>query len=319
MPRGRGGTGPPPPTPAPGGGRGLPAESSSAKPAPPSFLGKGAGGLGPPPVPRPRRYSASAAAADERVPRVAALRVPGFATAAQCRREPALRGQPLVLGAPKQGAWRVVALSAVAAEAGVRIGMPLAQAESLCPMLVRRPLDTAYLARESERLLAALEAHVAVEPADLGGAWLGAGVWGIGDGEVSASPSPHTLSPIPYPQRRLAWLVDALAASTGYVAAVGVAEGRGGAWIAARRAAAGTVAWVPPGETVAYLAPLPAALLPVSAEMQRRLALLGLRTIGALGALPLGAVQAQFGPEGRLAWEIAHGRDRRPLALRTPP
>src|SRR5581483_8648823 len=83
--------------------------------------------------------------------------------------------------------------------------------------------------------------------------------------------------------------------------------------------AAGTVAWVPPGATAAYLAPLPAVLLPVSAEMLRRLELLGLHTIGALAALPLGAVQAQFGPEGRLAWEIAHGRDRRPLAPRTPP
>ena len=111
--------------------------------------------------------------------------------------QPALAEQPLVLGTPKQGAWRVAALSAAAAEAGVRIGMPLAQAESLCPTLVRRPLDTAYLARESERLLAALEAHVAVEPADLGGAWLGAGVWGIGDGEVSASPIliPYLLPP----------------------------------------------------------------------------------------------------------------------------
>jgi hypothetical protein len=98
-----------------------------------------------------------------------------------------------------------------------------------------------------------------------------------------------------------------------------VAEGRGAAWIAARRAAARAVAWVPPGATAAYLAPLPAALLPVSVEMLRRLELLGLRTIGALAALPLGAVQAQFGPEGRLAWEIAHGRDRRPLAPRTPP
>ncbi|HLH26397.1 MAG TPA: hypothetical protein VK066_28080 [Chloroflexota bacterium] len=270
-------------------------------------------------MPRDRRHTASAAAADERGPRVAALRVPWFAAAAQCQREPALAEQPLVLGAPKQGAWRVAALSEAAAAAGMRVGMPLAQAESLCPTLVRRPFDPAYLAHESERLLAALEAHVAVEPAEPGSALLGTGGWGVGDGRQGSLPHPYPLPPIPQPQRRLAWLVDALAASTGYVAAVGVAEGRGAAWIVARRAAAGTVAWVPPGETAVHLASLPAALLPVSAEMRRRLELLGLRTIGALAALPLGAVQAQFGPEGRLAWEIAHGRDRRPLALRTPP
>jgi nucleotidyltransferase/DNA polymerase involved in DNA repair len=261
------------------------------------------------------------------VPRVAALRVPWFAAAAQCRREPALAGQPLALGVPKQGTWRVAAVSAAAAEAGVRVGMPLAQAESLCPTLVRRPLDPAYLAHESERLLAALEAYVAVEPAEPGGALFdgrGSDACSIphrrAGGRESIQPSTPGPWPLaPGPQCQLSWLIEALAASTGYVAAVGVAEGRGAAWIAAQRAVAGTVVWVPPGETAAYLAPLPAALLPVSAEMRRRLELLGLRTIRALAALPLGALQAQFGPEGRLAWEIAHGCDRRPLALRTPP
>ncbi|HEY7068058.1 MAG TPA: hypothetical protein VII06_41790 [Chloroflexota bacterium] len=238
-----------------------------------------------------------------------ALRVPWFAAAAQCRREPGLTGQPLVLGAPRQGGWRVAALSKEAMAAGVRVGMPLAQAESLCPALVRRPLDLAYLAHEGERVLVALEAHVAVEPAEPGGALL------LARGLKGTTPSPD----LDVERRALGWIIDAVAASTSYVAAVGVAEGRGAAWIAARRAAARAVAWVPPGATAAYLAPLPAALLPVSVEMLRRLELLGLRTIGALAALPLGAVQAQFGPEGRLAWEIAHGRDRRPLAPRTPP
>ncbi len=236
------------------------------------------------------------------VPRVAALRVPGFAAAAARRREPALAGQPLVLGAPRGGVWRVAALSAEAAAAGVRLGQPLAEAESLCPTLVRRPLDTAYLAGESERLLAALEAHVAVEP---------------------RAPGAALFRPIPFfrtgPRAALGLLIDKLAAAQGYLAAVGVADGRGVAEIAARRAAAGSVEWVPPGEAAAYLAPLPAALLPVSAAMRQRLELLGLRTIGALARLPLGAVQAQFGPEGRLAWEIAHGRDARPLAPRDPP
>src|SRR5581483_11441776 len=275
------------------------------------------------PMPRGRRGSGSAPPTDERVPRVVALRVRWLAAAAQCRRESALAGQPLVLGAPKQGAWRVAALSAAAAAAGVRVGMPLAQAESMCPAIVRRPLDLAYLAHESEPLLSVPEAHVAVAPAKpgsalCGGQGMGAGGWGAATGSLLV-PRPLAPGPPLDPHRQLAWLVDALAASTGYVAAVGVADGRGAAAIAARRAAAGAMAWVPPGETAAYLAPLPAAWLPVSAEMRRRLELLGLRTIGALAALPVGAVQAQFGPEGRLAWEIAHGRDRRPLAPRTPP
>lgn len=283
--------------------------------------------------------------------RVAALGVPWFAAAAQCRREPGLAGRPLVLGGPpcsthvgesrpsllapqspkargSRGVWGVLAVSAEAAAAGVRVGMTLAQAESCCPDLVRRPYDAVHLAQEHERLLAALEAHVAVAPGALG--------WAL-----FRPPWPSAEE-----RRALAWLLDALAATTGYLAVVGVTEGRGAAEIVARaavgtrlRAAAGrpsgspppwagtaaplgapnAVAWVAPGGAATALAPLPAALLPVSAAMRRRLTLFGLPTIGALAALPLGAVQAQFGPEGRLAWLIAHGRDPRPLVPREPP
>jgi hypothetical protein len=193
---------------------------------------------------------------------------------------------------------------------------------------VRRPYDAVYLAQEHERLLAALEAHVAVAPGALG--------WAL-----FRPPWPSAEE-----RRALAWLLDARAATTGYLAVVRVTEGRGAAEIVARaavgarlRAAAGrpngspppwagtadplgtpnAVAWVAPGGAATALAPLPAALLPVSAAMRRRLTLFGLPTIGALAALPLGAVQAQFGPEGRLAWLIAHGRDPRPLMPREPP
>jgi hypothetical protein len=223
--------------------------------------------------------------------------------------------------------WGVLAVSAEAA-AGVRVGMTLAQAESCCPDLVRRPYDAVYLAQEHERLLAALEAHVAVAPGALG--------WAL-----FRPPWPSAEE-----RRALAWLLDALAATTGYLAVVRVTEGRGAAEIVARaavgarlRAVAGrpsgspppwagtadplgtpnAVAWVAPGGAATALAPLPAALLPVSAAMRRRLTLFGLPTNGALAALPLGAVQAQFGPEGRLAWLIAHGRDPRPLMPREPP
>ncbi|MCX6021491.1 MAG: DNA polymerase Y family protein, partial [Chloroflexi bacterium] len=39
----------------------------------------------------------------------------------------------------------------------------------------------------------------------------------------------------------------------------------------------------------------------------------GIRTLGDFAALPLGSVQAQFGPAGRAAWELASGIDRDPL------
>src|SRR5690606_7234033 len=46
---------------------------------------------------------------------------------------------------------------------------------------------------------------------------------------------------------------------------------------------------------------------------------LGLRTLGALAALPGPDVLARFGAEGEAAWRLARGLDERPPALVDPP
>jgi hypothetical protein len=160
----------------------------------------------------------------------------------------------------------------------------------------------------AERLYAALAAHVACEP-------LGA----LGNDQVAALWRVPAGRPAAVERQELAQLLAAVAAATGYRVALGVADGRGPALIAARRARAGGVEQVPAGASALYLAPLPVALLPVSAGLRVRLEQFGLHTLGALAALPLGPVQAQFGPEGRLAWLIARGRDTRPVTPREPP
>ena len=75
---------------------------------------------------------------------------------------------------------------------------------------------------------------------------------------------------------------------------------------------------VPPGQAAPFLATLSVEHLPVSAEIQRRLQLLGLHTLGDLAALPAGAVAAQFGREGVRAWALAAGRDAEPLVPVVP-
>jgi hypothetical protein len=78
----------------------------------------------------------------------------------------------------------------------------------------------------------------------------------------------------------------------------------------------GNVKIVPLGEEAAFLAPLPIEHLPAAEAMRWRLGMLGLGTIGEVARLPLGAVQAQFGPEGRRCWELANGIDSEPLLPR---
>ena len=66
---------------------------------------------------------------------------------------------------------------------------------------------------------------------------------------------------------------------------------------------------VPAGGEAEALAPLPLALLEVSAEQQELLARWGLRTIGDLARLPPGALAARLGPDGPRLVRRARGED----------
>src|ERR1051326_3288383 len=83
---------------------------------------------------------------------------------------------------------------------------------------------------------------------------------------------------------------------------LGFANGKFAAAVAARMAEPGASApacVVPAAHTQAFLAPLSVRhLLMLEAEVQHRLELLGVRTIGDLAALPFTAVQAELGPPG---------------------
>ena len=54
----------------------------------------------------------------------------------------------------------------------------------------------------------------------------------------------------------------------------------------------------------------------MSYATQRKLALYALSTIGDVATLEMGALQAQFGREGRRLWELAHGIDQTPFVPR---
>ena len=88
-------------------------------------------------------------------------------------------------------------------------------------------------------------------------------------------------------------------------ATLGVAGNKYVAWCAAQSVPVGQVASVPPGRERDWLAPLPLTYLPLEAETERRLRLLGLRTLGAFAALPAAAVQTQFGRTGLACWRLA--------------
>jgi nucleotidyltransferase/DNA polymerase involved in DNA repair len=241
--------------------------------------------------------------------RAACVFVPHFPVTVELLARPDLRGRPLVVGDSRGQRKTVLDCSPEAEARGVRPGMALRQALALCPKAAFLEPDPARYQDALEAVLRALEGiSPLVEPADLGRAYVGVdGLDGLHRDEMALGEA----------LVQAVRLAGGQARSTGsLLPSVGLGEGKFVAWAAAVTSAPGEVCVVPAGREAAFLAPLDISFLPCSADTLRRLELLGLRTIADLAALPLGAVQAQFGPEGRRLWELAHGMDREPLRPR---
>lgn len=203
---------------------------------------------------------------------------------------------------------RIVATSALARAEGVRRGMRRRQAQGCCPELALLPADDARDVRAFEPVAAAVEGVVAgVEVARPGLLLLPAG----GASRYHGSEEALAVA-----------LVDAVAA-TGYECGVGTADGLLAAVLAAR-----TGAVVAPGSSGAFLAGYgigelvhatvtdeQAAQVADLADLLQRL---GLRTLGAVAALPAASVHARFGRLGTWAHLLATGLDERPPARRRP-
>lgn len=224
------------------------------------------------------------------------LLVPNFPIAVARRDNPQLRGRAVVVGGSPEEHAVVNACSEEAAEAGVAVGATLRRALALCPKAVFLPLQDAAVNTEASRLVELLQLYSptveAIAPGhvhvDLRGL---ARMAGMDD---------------------LAYLHDlheAACSASGLAVQFGAAETVFAAHAAAWTAAGGGLAPVHRGDAKIFLASLPIDVLPVSPQMHERLRLFGLDRVAQVAALPLSAIQAQFGREGARAWALANGRD----------
>jgi protein ImuB len=205
---------------------------------------------------------------------------------------------------------RVVAVSPAARHDGVVPGLRRREAQSRCPGLAVVAHDPTRDARAFEPVLqavAALTPQVELtEPGVCTFGTRGPSRYYGGDEALA---------------RRAAGLAAAALGPNLAVAGppgVGVADGRFAAALAARHAAGADPLIVAPGGSAGFLAPLPVTALD-DPELVDLLPRLGLRTLGALAALPAADVVARFGPAGRLAHRRASGQDDRPVDARPPP
>ena len=223
--------------------------------------------------------------------------IPLFPLRCEEARHEGLVGYPTALLAPDttRKLWQV---SPLARHAGVKPGMTVSQAIGLCSTLRLIEPDPVHYDERFANLLSALtEVSPVVEAAELGLAYVGVdGLEGIyGSREKIIEALKKTLE---------CWNVGR----------IGLGPGKFIAWVAASRTKPGEAIVVPVGEEQKFLASQPVSVLPLDPDTHRRLRQLGIRSLGALAALPEAAVTAQFGALGKRLWRLAAGRIAEPVA-----
>jgi DNA polymerase-4/protein ImuB len=253
--------------------------------------------------------------------------IPLFPLRCETARRPELASLPVALVGPDD-TRRVWQLSPLARHAGVKPGMTVSQAIGLCPALKLCEPDPVHYAAQFSRLLAALgQVSPVIEPAELGRAYVGT------DGLERLFGSPQQI--VEEIQMRSAecgmrnFSEGSFAPRTSHIhsalripnSALRVGWGRGKfvSWVAATRARPGEAVIVPAGGEAKFLAAQPLAALPLDTDTHRRLRQLGVRTLGALAALPEEAIVSQFGRAGRRLWRLAAGRITEPVVGRAAP
>jgi nucleotidyltransferase/DNA polymerase involved in DNA repair len=233
---------------------------------------------------------------------LACIHIPNLAVALARRDDPILVDRPLVIYTTDRARPTVYAASP---ETGAAPNTLLKQALLRAPNVVCRPVDPA---RERQAAAAVIDLLASLSP------------------RVAATTHQPDLTimldlgHIPLP-RMLAVTQQMAARIRGGLdlrPAIGLAAARFVATRAASVAGAGAAVVVPPGQERVFLAPQPITALPIDAEVIRRLHLLGLRTLGAVAAIPRDAMAAQFGAVGFYIHCLAQGLDDQPIPLNMP-
>lgn len=231
--------------------------------------------------------------------KVVCLLVPHLSVQVERRRDPGLDGTPLVVGGRPWDPGAVLDCCPIAEAAGIRPGMRLSRAEGLCPGACFLPADEPSYRAAHRTLETALRRLTdRVETAGLG--FFLADVTGLERALGSAAAL----------CRRLA---TESGEATGLRVRVGLAGNRFAAGRAALTARPGRWYAVPAGQEKVFLSSLPLTTLPADAEVVRRLHQLGVRTLGALAALPRLALVRQFGSQAGFLHDLASGCDPRPV------
>ncbi|NTV15079.1 MAG: DNA polymerase IV [Desulfobulbaceae bacterium] len=225
------------------------------------------------------------------------LDMDAFYASVEVRDNPALQGQPVVVGGPS-GRSVVSAASYEARRYGIRSAMPVSRARQLCPAAVFLPVRMGRYREVSEQIMAIFARFTPlVEPLSLDEAFLDV----TGSARLFGS------------GREIAVAIKRLIREeTGLTGSAGVAGNKLLAKIASDLDKPDGLTVVAPGTAREFLAPLPVTRLwGVGEATLKELALLGVASMGDLAALPVELLLARFGKSGPHLHQSALGLDDR--------
>jgi DNA polymerase-4 len=231
------------------------------------------------------------------------VEVPAFYAAVERAADPALRDRPVVVGGDPRKRGQVQSASPDALAAGVEIGMAMLEALERCPRAKAVRTDMKRYREAAGLLRALLRRHTErIEPVGLDAAFL--------------DPS----SSIEEARELAGRLCHEIREELQLTARVGIACVKFLARVAAGRAEPGGVLEVPTGGEAAFLAPLPASVLPgVGPKTDAALRELGVEHLADLQRLTRAQLEQALGNHGLRILELASGEDPQPVRAAPAP
>jgi DNA polymerase-4 len=229
-----------------------------------------------------------------------------FFAAIEQQRHPELRGKPVVVGGHGEPTERGVVSTASyeARRFGIHSAMPLRTAYRLCPDAVYLPVDFDTYASISRRIKSILATF--------------SPVWeesGIDEAFVDISHRDEA------PERLAAAIKERIKAETGLTCSIGIGPNKLLAKMASDLEKPDGFTVLTESDIKARIWPLPTRELSgVGPKTEARLTVLGIKTIGALAAVPPPILQEHFGvAHARHLHEAAHGIDESALVAAWEP
>ena len=225
--------------------------------------------------------------------KIACVLVTHLPAKAEIRRNPHLRKKPFIILTQGRQGKEVLDFAKVK---GIMAGMPVQQAISRATDTTFIEADEAYYEKVFDKMIGGLlNFSPFIEKSERGCAYVAmkGSDWDYGNDDDAMSAIldtiPHEFNPrVSLGNSKFLSYISAITSTGGQVHKV-------------------------PDDIKGFLRKIPINVLPISWGNRTRLHSLGLHTLGQLSEIPIGAMQAQFGVEGKLAWQLASGIDRSPF------